>query len=486
MPLSKEAATARANELLEIQEQVRSRLDPVRRFWKGRQRLPVLIPTAAPREVREMARIARVNICEIVVSSLVQSLLVDNFRAPVPEDPNDPDSPLNDESLPVWETWQANRMDKRQGGIHAAAVAYGRAYAVVLPGEPRPVIRGVSPRSMTAMYGDDPDWPVEALERRWGGRFSLYDHEAIYRLRRGTDGKLELETDGIQEHPMKVAPVVRYDPEDDLDQDDEPESEVAINAGVVTEPVDLVMGQVAPLVSLQDQIDLITFNLLVAQHYTAFRQRYVIGWTDVDEQKAMKAAASILWSIPQNETDSVRVGEFAETNLAGYIDSREAALKYAATLSQTPVHELVGALVNLSAEALAAAEAGRDRKVGLFKIGLGEAHEQVFQLVGLLTGVDIPDDAEVVWRDTSARSFAALVDALGKLATMLQMPPQELWEMVPGFTRQKIRRMLAAQAEGDALTNLATLLERQAAAGTAAGGERTTPAGLILPAGVAA
>jgi hypothetical protein len=176
----------------------------------------------------------------------------------------------------------------------------------------------------------------------------------------------------------------------------------------------------------------------------------------------------------------MRLGEFAETTLDGYLRSREATLKYAATLSQTPVHELIGELVNLSAEALAAAEAGRERKVDERKTGMGESHEQTLQVVGRLMGVAIPDDAQVVWRDTSARAFGAVVDGLGKLAQMLQIPPQELWDRIPGVDQQDVRRFRAAAAQGDALANLTAMLDRQAAGG----GERTSPGGVILPPGV--
>lgn len=458
MPVSDQAAVSRASELLEKQKAAREQhLDPVRRYWKGRQPLPAVIPSSAPSEVREMARIARVNIVDIVVGSLVQSLIVEGYRAEQPES-DASDAEMVDATLPVWDTWQANRLDKRQAGIHAAAVAYGTGYSVVLPGTNGPVVRGVSPRKMTALYEPDaPDWPVEALERVTQQRLNYYDGEAIYRLVRNGDQFEHAET---QPHSFGVPPVVRYQPEDDLDEDDEPTSEAPVGRRSANPTGIGVLGQVAPLVSLQDQIDLITFNLLVAQHYSAFRQRYAIGWVDANEQKAVETAASQMWAF-KDHPDDMRLGEFEQTDLSGYIESREASLKHAATLSQTPVHELVGELVNMAAEALAAAEAGRDRKVDLFKTSLGESHEQQFQLIGLATGVDIPDDAQMVWRDTSARSFPAIVDALGKLAQMLGMPPQELWERVPGFTQQDIRRMKAVAEQGDAFAGLEDLLRRQ-------------------------
>jgi hypothetical protein len=201
-----------------------------------------------------------------------------------------------------------------------------------------------------------------------------------------------------------------------------------------------------------------------------------VGWTPGSKAEKMTAAASQMWTFDENP-DDVRIGEFAETSLDGFLRSREAVLKYAATLSQTPVHELIGELVNLSAEALAAAEAGRDRKVMLAKTSLGESHEQLAQVIGDLQGVEVPDDIEVVWRDTSARAFGAIVDGLGKTAQMLGVPPDMLWDRIPGVTRQDVLRWKARQAEGDAVGQLTSLLDKQAAATAPA------PSGLLLPNG---
>lgn len=447
MALNADQAVAQAKILKGYRQGELEQLDPIRRYWKGRQALPAVIPSDAPREVRVMARLARVNVCPIVVDTLAQSTFVDGFRA------------KNDaENSQVWSTWQANRMDARQTGIHRAAYAYGAAYATVLPGDSAPVIRGASPRQMTVVYGEDLDWPMWALEKLGKGKlWRLWDDEAVYYLESTDLDDFKFLED--RPHGYPVTPVVRYLDEDDLDADDEVEPEWRDNrAGSFDPPT---RGQIAPLVPLQDQIDLTTFNLLIAQHYAAFRQRYIIGWTSDNEAERMKAAASQLWEFDENPED-MTIGEFGQTSLDGYIKSREASMRHAATLSQTPVHELIGELINLSAEALAAAEAGKDRKVDERKTLLGESHEQTMWLVGRARGIDVPDDAQVVWRDTSARAFAATVDALGKLTQMLGIPPQELWERVPGATQQDVARWKAAAEQGDSFKVLADLLDRQA------------------------
>jgi len=460
MPLSTDEAVARATELRAIQDSERAELDVLRRYWTGRQRLPAVIPTDAPHEIKELARTCRINVISIVVDSLTQALFVDGFRTEVVPEPAEGEQEPEPEDVdaPHWGVWQANRMDKRQSGLHRAACAYGTAYTVVTPGSPVPVIRPVSPRLLTAVYGADDDWPVWALEKRPNaGDWRLYDAEAVYTLRWRES---RFEAVSIAEHPARVCPVVRYRDAEDLDLDDDAEPD-DLRGGFAMNQTRLVAGQVAPLMSLQDQINLTSFMLKGAEWYSAFRQRWAIGWTPASPEEKVKAGASQLWAFDE-DPESMKLGEFGQTELRGYLDSREAMLKYAATLSQTPVHELIGELVNLSAEALAAAEAGRDRKVDERKTGLGESHEQLFQLVGRYIGVPVPDDAQVIWRDTSARSFAATVDGLGKLAQMLGVPAEELWPQIPGVTQQDVRRWKARAAQADPLTSLEAELARQA------------------------
>lgn len=490
---SRGAVVALAKELHATHLRELEELDVLRRYVTGKQALPLVVPRDAPREVQEMARISRINIISIVVNALVESLYVDNMRAlddaPAPEldpedlDPTQLDEPGDGEQVVsrIWEVWQRNKLDRGQSGLYRAVFTYGWAYMVVTNGDPLPVVRPVSPRSITALYDDDPDWPVFALEKRRNGRWSLYDETHVYSL--GRDEKGDWTVLGERPHGLTYCPVIRYVDADDLDLDNEPEFSPAAYARGVQSSI--VAGQVAPLMTLQDQADVTTFSLRAAEWYTAFRQRWIVGWTPESKAAKVAAGASQMWTFDA-DPDEVKLGEFGETTLEGYLRSRDATARFAATLSQTPVHELIGELVNLSAEALAAAEAGRDRKVDLRKTGNGESHEQTAGAIGDLLGLDVPDDIEVVWRDTSARAFGAIVDGLGKLAQMLGVPPEALWERIPGATRQEIARWKQLAAKGDSMAALTRLLDQQAGETppTGAPGERTSPGGVILPPGV--
>lgn len=430
-PLSNEAAAAKAKELLQFRQAERGRLDRIREYlrsdpdWR-----PTWLPASAPVEVRQIAQVSRVNMLKFVVNSRVQAMFVDGYRTPRSAD-----------DAPAWDVWLRNGMKSRQIGLHRAALDYGATYAPVLPGTPVPVMRGVSPRNLTAAYGDDDQWPRFALQKRKSD-WRLIDDQAVYFLTQ--DGEDSFTCSGHDVHgavmdSAPVCPVVRYRDTDDLD--------------------DPVVGIVEPLLDLQDQINLTSFALYVAQHYGAFRQRYILGWVAESEEQRLKASASKLWTF---EDPDIKVGEFNQTDLKGYIDSREATLRHMATVSQTPAHELLGQLVNLSAEALAAAESSHRRAVGENETCLGESHEQALALASIYMEQEPDPSATVRWRDTESRSLAQVADALGKLSQQLGIPPQELWEKIPGVTEQEIDRWRVAAAQGDAFANLTDLLNRQA------------------------
>src|ERR1041385_925359 len=111
----------------------------------------------------------------------------------------------------------------------------------------------------------------------------------------------------------------------------------------------------------------------------------------------------------------------------------------------------------LSAESLATAEAALTRKVARRKHPLGESWEQTFRLSALVNGdEEAANDVEsqVVWRDMESRSLAQAADPPGKLATMLGVPPELLWEKIPGFTQQDVETAKALVAQGGGINAL--------------------------------
>jgi hypothetical protein len=442
MPLTVNGALSLARELLAVRDREKTRLDLVHRYLRDdpKERRLSGLPENSPPDVVRLARLSRVNLLKYVVSARVQGLYVDGFRTPASPD-----------NLAPWTTWQRNRFDARQIGVHRAGLAFGASYVTVLPGEVRgqtvPVMRGASPRKLTIGLGEDDDWPAAALQQLTEKRWRLIDPEAVYELRRGDGDAFEVTDEDIRLHGATydgeaVCPVVRFRDTDDLD--------------------DPVRGIVEPHMQLQDQINITTFGLQVAQHYGAFRQRWIMGWLAENESKALEMGASRLMMFEDSPGD-VQVGEFAQTDLRGYIDSREATIRHLATVSQTPVHELLGELINLSAEALEAARASQQAAVQENKLVMGEAHEQVLNLAGEMGGAAVDPEATVVWGDTRIRSLSEAAAAFGDLVERLGVPPRELWKRIPGIAQHEVEAWKAAADSGDAFADLEALLDRQTA-----------------------
>lgn len=463
-PLTNEELGHVASELLKEYRALRPRLDRIKTYMDNRQRGDIYVPRSATREYRQLVDQARFNVLPLVVSTVAQALFVDGYR------PTGADGRVESaENAPIWDkVWQPNRMDARQAALYRAAITYGWSYALVLPGEPAPVITPYGPRDLVACYDDElnDEWPYAAMvvhRRRTrgddfarvevgdGARVTVYDEDYAYELvRRGTVWELYDEDGdedgGVLEHGLGVVPVVRF--LDQIGGDDE-----------------IPAGKVEPLLPAQRQLNQTTFNLLMAGQYAAFKQRWVTGMA-IAEDKAgnpvepFNAAVNRLW---QTENPDAKFGEFSQTDLKGYLDSRDKTLLFMGATGQIPPHNLVvgAGISNISAEALVALQQGHQQDVAEHQTSFGESIEQMMRLAGRASSDTVAwedTSAEVVWRDTTPRSLAQVADALGKLATQLGIPVEELWPLIPGLTQQQLTRMKAKAADTDLLGQLATMV----------------------------
>ncbi|WP_431781712.1 phage portal protein [Streptomyces chumphonensis] len=452
----------RASQALAGLKRDAERLDKIDRNVRGQQAGPYM-PRSATREYRLLAERSVSNLLPMVVAAPSQALAVEGYhRAGSSVD------------APEWKAaWQANGLDARQGAVHRAAITYGHAFTVTLrdPADlSRPVVRGVSPRRMWAAFEDPAadEWPLYALElKSASGKGSgwFYDGTHVYDVRVDDE---EVVFGAGRPHGLPVCPVRRFAAQVDLE-------------GRTT-------GVVEPLIPLQDRINQTVFDLLIAQTYGSFKVRTVSGMApplkrdpetgepvlDGDGNpipKPVQMDASRLVMAPDPDT---KFNTLDETPLGGFIESIGMSVRHLAVVSQVPPHYLLGDMVNLSAEALAAAETTLMRMVDDFKRNFGESWESDLRLAAYIAGdtAGWEDTAsQVQWRDTESRSFSQTVDALGKARTMLGVPAQALWARVPGFTDTDRSNWAELAAQEDRSARLGeSLLRASRPTGGASGG----------------
>ncbi|MEU7200274.1 phage portal protein [Streptomyces sp. NPDC045470] len=437
----------------------RVRLDKIDRYLRGDHDGPY-VPRTATEEYKLLAKRAITNWLPLLVKTPSQAMAVEGYR-------RTSDGQAEHAAPPEWEVWQANRMDARQTPVMRAALAYGQAFVTVLPdvADPaRPVIKGVSPRLMYAAY-DDPaadDVPLWALQvesvpaqegtevRAW-----LYDATTVHELMVG--GKEGPRVTGSRPHGFERPPVVRFAPDIDLE-------------GRVT-------GVVEPMISIQDRVNQSVFDLLVVQSFGSFKVRTISGMTpefvrDADGELVYDSATGKPKVVPVQADASrflvapdpdTKFNQLDETPLGGYLEAIEAATKAMAALSQTPPHYLLGSVINLSAEALAAAEAALSRAVDEYQHAFGESWELVLGLCAVLGGGELDHHARVHWKDTESRSLSQTVDALGKAVQMLNVPPRALWPRIPGVTATDVEEWTLMSEQDDPTAQLAASMAKAVA-----------------------
>ena len=398
-------------------------------------------PRQATREYQELSDRAQAPWGRRVVSAVTDQLYVEGYR----------EARAADNSAP-WEWWQANGLDARQIAVHESAIGYGLAYNVVLPGkswlgDKMPVIRGLDPSQMIAVYEDPAwdDWPVFALRAepvkvgdRVGQKLRLYDATQIHHMVMTASGD-SIKHTGVENHDIGVCPVVRFTNHLDL-------------RGRAT-------GDIEPIIPVLGRIDQTTFDRLIVQRFASWKVRTIAGMAK-PEQDEDAAAARLRLKVEDlliAEDPDTKFGTLDETSLDPFINAHDADVRALAALSQSPAHELLGSMSNLSADSLAAAEASLTRRVTRVKHPLGESWEQTLRLGGLIMGdEDAARDfaSEMHWRDMESRSMSQAADALGKMATMLGVPVELLWEKLPGFTQTDVERAKALVEQGGGMDQL--------------------------------
>ena len=410
---------------------------------------PPKIPTFASPEIVELRRRAVLNLIGLLVSIPAQVSFVDGFRREGEPFPRE------------WSAWLRNNMAAKQTSIYRAALTYGAAYVAMEElGKKKPKFSLLSTKDTVAYYTDpvNDQYPVYALTIRSHatkgapGRIIYFDAEKTVHFETTLGGERKVLT--VIPHKLGHCPVVRYV----CNLDDE----------------GTVRGVIEPAVPVQDRVNQTAFDLLVTQTFSSFKVRYAAGLLgepvlnedgtfalDADGRQMYKPIPVSQARMLTTDDPQAKFGTLDETPLDGFIAALEASIKQFAVIGQLPPHALLGNMSNLSAETLIAAMSQTMRFAHVLKTTWGASHQSLLRLtaIDMELGEKAADDytSEVRWRDMSDNTLGAVVDGLGKAATMLGIPGRALWARVPNATTQEIKEWedAADEAATDALLNAA-------------------------------
>lgn len=393
-------------------------------------------------QIADMQRRAITNLVPLIVNLPSQVSFMDGYRrGKLAQSVTEPASEEGTEARrfpPEYREWQRCRMDARQSIIYRAALTYGHSYVQVENIDQIKI--NILPTRNTIAYFEDPvndarptvvlTHKRRARDEATPGLVLAWDEVNSYEIYVDMKGDWRIHEEATRAHGFTGCPVLRYH----CYMDDE---------GTTS-------GVVMPSIPMQDRVNQSVFSTDVTSTFGAFKVRTAAGLqpnfkTDekgelildsngepIPEPIAVSQAKMLVSDNPET-----KFGQLDETPLDGYLRAEEQAIRTFAAVNQFPPHILLGNISNLSAEALAAAEAQLTRFIGFLHLQWGETHEELHRLLAEALGQEAGAKAfggEVRWAKVTQESFAAVIDGLGKLVQMVGVPGRAVWPMVPNTT----------------------------------------------------
>lgn len=416
------------------------------------------------------------NWVPVVADSPVERLTVTGFQPY--------DSPADAEA---WRVWQVNNLDCDSQLGFLAAVLAGRSYVLVWgdPDDPEtPCVTFEDAGQAIVAYYPGSRYRRRAALKRWQDGYkmyaTLYTADELWKFERpltrvekpqflaDLDEQADkwLPRDPIalgepnpQPNPMGVVPMV----------------ELPNRPVLVREP----LSDVAPVVPLQDAVNLLWAQLFTASDFAALPQRYILG-ADAPKVPVYDEAGNKVGEKPLDmrtlnlerlfwvEGEGATAGSWPAANLAVYSEVIETAIGHLAAQTRTPQHYLIGKMANLSSDALIAAEVGLVKRTQEKQLWFGQALREVQRLIALAQGSAAKAKAyqagKVLWADTESRSQSQLVAALVQLKG-IGWPFEDLARRY-GLTPDEVAQLMKMrQHEADTDPVLAMLGTRELGSG---------------------
>jgi hypothetical protein len=121
-------------------------------------------------------------------------------------------------------------------------------------------------------------------------------------------------------------------------------------------------GDLENVIPIQNGINKLLADMMVAAEYGAFKQRYVIS--NADNLGKLKNAPNEIWELPAGDgmSQQTQAGEFGVTPLKNYLDAIDNLSLAVSSITRTPKHYFFSIGSNLSGESLIAMEGPLNKK----------------------------------------------------------------------------------------------------------------------------
>jgi hypothetical protein len=312
------------------------------------------------------------NWCSVVIDACKERIQLDGMTVPANAD------------AMAKQIWDDNIMALETDDLHEALLVTGESYLIVSleEGEAIPSLYYNDPRLCHAFYRSDKPREMRMAAKMWVNDFGTYSLTLYYPDRLEyyiTSQKAEnvgvasafvadtsVYPEGVAPNPHGQIPVFHF----------------AINKRKI-------IGDLYNIVPVQNGINKLLTDMMVAAEYGAFKQRWVISNADPG---VLKNSPNEIWSLAAGDGagQATSVGEFSATDLKNYLDAINQLAGDIARMSRTPKHYFFSQGGDPSGEALIAMEAPLNRKVQDRIERVEPVWKSAFQFALELAGIKVP------------------------------------------------------------------------------------------------
>lgn len=418
-PFSPEWWLKRLTQKLNVE---RGHVDYLDRLYRGDHPLAA-VPEKFRPLFRSFQRVARTNYLSLVVEAPLERMNVVGFRVGESETSDDA----------TWDRWQRAHLDADQVAVHRMMLALRRGYTMVGRHPRRDGVVVITPEHPAQVITES--WPEDRREVRaalklWVDDIGGYLRANVY-LPKGeaglTSGRV-FKYRGAKNNTSELLMATTWDVLHLAFQEWELISSEPTGLDEVPitpfenryDPIRGARGEFEDVVDIQLRINNTIFHRLVAEQFGSFRQIAILNYMlERDEDgnpiaPELRKAPGTAWVFePTEDGQAPQLFEFSQTSTADIIGAAAADVRDLASISRTPPHYLLTGMVNVTGDALKAAETGLIMKVKREHIpeasgGWEATMSKAAQLAGDATDFT---GAETIWADPESRTLGELSDA---------------------------------------------------------------------------
>jgi len=382
-------------------------------YYDGNQ--PLVYSTERLREAFEDIKAHfEQNWCAVVIDSVQERLTLKGWDVSIEND-----QALAEEANAVLDSiWIDQHLELEAFEAHEAALVTGEAYLIAWPDlndEERIAVYWNDPRLCHLVYDSERPKTKRFAAKWWVGEdgrryVDLYYPEYIeHYVSRGKGENLTsanaLDLQVVEENPYKEVPVFH----------------LRRHRRART-------SELTNVVHLQDAVNKLLADMMVAAEFGAFPQRYVIS--AAEGASKLKNAPSEIWDLAAGMAGDqpTSAGQFEAADLGNYLNAIDKLASSIAIITRTPKHYFYGQGANISGEALLAMEAPLVHKARQYQERFSITWQNLGRFILKLQGMEVPTSAilpiwapvETVQPLTQAQVREAAVRANIPLHTILR------------------------------------------------------------------